>query len=111
MYLIAFYVPESHLQDVTAAMFSKGAGRVGNYDSCAWYTTGVGQFRPLKESSPFIGTQDKVEHLPEIKVEMVCENDLLEDVLHELVNAHPYETPAYHAVEILTLDNFKHSKR
>ncbi|MBF0413218.1 MAG: NGG1p interacting factor NIF3 [Desulfamplus sp.] len=103
MYLISFYVPESHLQAVTSAMFNKGAGRIGNYDSCAWYTKGFGQFRPLEGSSPFVGKQDKIEHLSELKVEMVCEKHLIKEVLQELIKAHPYETPAYHAVEILTL--------
>ncbi|MBF0572497.1 MAG: NGG1p interacting factor NIF3 [Desulfamplus sp.] len=105
MYLIVFYVPESHFDAVTSAMFKKGAGKIGNYDSCAWHTKGVGQFRPLKGSSPFAGIQDKIEQLSELKVEMVCANHLIKEVLIELIRVHPYETPAYHAIEILTIDD------
>ncbi|MBF0228898.1 MAG: NGG1p interacting factor NIF3 [Desulfamplus sp.] len=105
MYLISFYVPDSHFKEVTSALFSKGAGKIGNYDSCAWHTKGVGQFRPLKGSSPFAGTQDKIEQIPELKVEMVCDNNLIKEVLSELIRVHPYETPAYHAIEILTIDD------
>jgi hypothetical protein len=43
---IEFYVPETHLEQVKSAMFSAGAGRVGDYDCCAWQTLGQGQFRP-----------------------------------------------------------------
>ncbi|MBF0468267.1 MAG: hypothetical protein HQK61_05200 [Desulfamplus sp.] len=107
MYLVSFYVPESHLEELTAALFKKGAGRIGKYDSCAWYTCGTGQFRPLDGSSPFAGSQDKIERLPEIKVEMVCESHLVPEILQELVDKHPYEEPAYHAVEILTLGEIK----
>ncbi len=104
MYLISFYVPETHLQSVIERMFNKGAGRIGNYDSCAWYTKGIGQFRALEGSSPFTGRENQIEHLSEFKVEMVCENHLIKEILEELVRVHPYETPAYHVIEILTLD-------
>lgn len=110
MYLISFYVPESHLQDVTTALFNRGAGHIGNYDSCAWYTQGTGQFRPLDGSVPFIGTQDKVEYISEVKVEMVCKSHMITDVIQALVNSHPYEEPAYHAIEILTFDNIRKEK-
>jgi len=103
MYLIAFYVPESHLEIVKTALFAKGAGRMGNYDSCAWQTRGTGQFRPGKGSTPFSGKEGHVHTTQEIKVEMVCSDDKLIDILHELVNIHPYEEPAYHAVKIQTL--------
>lgn len=105
MYLISFYIPETHLKAVTSAMFSKGAGKIGNYDSCAWHTKGIGQFRPLEGSTPFIGKKGEIERLAELKVEMVCKKELIKEVLQELVKVHPYETPSYHAIEILTLDS------
>lgn len=107
MYLISFYVPESHLKQVTTALFNRGAGHIGNYDSCAWHIQGIGQFRPLNGSLPFVGTQNEIESLPEIKVEMVCKKDIVTDVIQELINIHPYEEPAYHVIEILTFDNIK----
>lgn len=105
MYLISFYVPETHLESVKTALFTKGAGRIGNYDCCAWQTNGQGQFRPLKGSHPFSGEQDKIERTGEYKVEMVCRNGLVKDVLETLVSIHPYEEPAYHVVEVKTINN------
>ncbi|MEQ8952612.1 MAG: NGG1p interacting factor NIF3, partial [Gammaproteobacteria bacterium] len=55
LYKIEFYVPESHLEQVKSAMFAAGAGRAGEYDSCAWQTLGQGQFRGLEGSSPYLG--------------------------------------------------------
>lgn len=43
---IEFYVPEEQLEQVKQAMFEAGAGKVGNYDCCAWQTVGVGQSDP-----------------------------------------------------------------
>lgn len=95
MYKIYFYVPESHLESVKSALFSKGAGKIGHYDSCAWQTPGTGQFRALAGSNPAIGEQNQLAKVTEFKVETVCEDDILEAVLQALLEAHPYEQPAY----------------
>ena len=55
----------------------------------------TGQFRPLEGSSPFIGETGKIEHADEIRIELVCAAELLNDVIRALVDSHPYETPAY----------------
>lgn len=95
MYKLAFFVPETHLEAVKQAVFATGAGRIGNYDCCAWQTLGQGQFRPLPGSQPFIGEQGKVETVAEYRVELVCENDLIRRAVKALIDAHPYEEPAY----------------
>ncbi len=95
---IEFYVPESHLETVKSAMFEAGAGRVGNYDSCAWQTAGKGQYRPLTGSRPFIGEQDKVETIPEYKIEMVCSEAKIRDVIEAMSESHPYEEVAYSVI-------------
>ena len=95
LYKIELYVPESHLAAVKTAMFEAGAGRVGNYDCCAWQTRGEGQFRPLDGSTPFLGNQGQIETVIEHKLEMVCEEQCLEAVIAALKRAHPYEEVAY----------------
>ena len=95
MYKLAFFVPDSHVETVKTALFKAGAGKVGNYDHCSWQTKGQGQFRPIEGSQPFIGQFGDIERLPEWKVEMVCENDLIHNVILALKKAHPYEEVAY----------------
>ena len=95
LYKIELYVPESHLAAVKTAMFEAGAGRVGNYDCCAWQTIGEGQFRPLDGSTPFLGNQGQIETVIEYKLELVCEELYLEAVIAALKQAHPYEEVAY----------------
>lgn len=95
MYKFCFYVPESHLEQVKAAVFAAGAGRIGKYDSCCWQTLGKGQFRPLAGSSPFIGTQDSLETVAEWKVELVVADELIHDAVKAMKAAHPYEAPAF----------------
>lgn len=76
-------------------MFDAGAGRVGDYDACAWQTLGQGQYRPLEGSKPFLGTQDKIETVAEYKVEMVCSEASVNKVVTALKSSHPYEEVAY----------------
>ena len=95
MYKICVYVPEKHVETVKRALFDAGAGRIGNYDSCCWQTDGIGQFRPLPGSNPAIGSQNVVEQVPEVKLELVCENDLVEAAVRAMRESHPYEEPAY----------------
>ena len=83
-------------------MFEAGAGRVGNYDCCAWQTKGEGQFRPLNGSTPFIGNQGQIETVIEYKLELVCEEPCLKAVIAALKRAHPYEEVAYTAIRIET---------
>ena len=98
LYKIEFYVPESHLEAVKSAMFAAGAGRVGDYDSCAWQTLGQGQFRPLEGANPYLGQTGKVETEPEFKVEMVCAGKFMRAVVEAMKGSHPYEEVAHSVI-------------
>ena len=95
MFKLAFFVPESHVEQVKSAVFAAGAGRIGAYDQCSWQVLGHGQFRPLDGSQPFIGQGGVVEQVQEWKVELVVADELIHQVVAALKQSHPYETPAY----------------
>ncbi len=95
MYKLVVFVPESHVEPVKEALFAAGAGRIGDYDCCAWQTLGQGQFRPREGSNPFLGQQGEVEYVSEYRVEMVCADDRVDAALAALRQAHPFEEPAF----------------
>ncbi|HIO31819.1 Nif3-like dinuclear metal center hexameric protein [Marinobacter salarius] len=95
MYKMCYFVPESHLETTKSALFEVGAGRIGDYDCCAWQCKGQGQFRPLDGSEPFLGQAGEIERVDEFRVELVCKDDLIQAALRALKQAHPYEEPAY----------------
>ena len=101
---IEFYVPEEQLEQVKQAMFDAGAGRVGNYDCCAWQVLGQGQFRPCEGSTPFKGELGGVERLSEYKVEMVCAQEFVEQAIEALQDSHPYEEVAYSVLRTETIE-------
>ncbi|MFS0828360.1 YqfO family protein [Pseudomonas phoenicis] len=103
MYKLAFFVPDSHVEAVKAAVFAAGGGHIGSYDHCAWQTLGHGQFRPLDGSQPFAGRQGQVERAEEWKVELVVDDALIVPVVDALKAHHPYETPAYEVWRLLDI--------
>ncbi len=103
MYKIGFFVPEKYLEAVKVAMFNAGAGKIGRYDSCCWQIEGVGQFRPLEGSQPFLGENGSLTRVQEFKVEMVCDAICIKEVINALKITHPYETPAYEVFEMIDL--------
>ena len=104
MYKLCFHVPDSHLESVKRAVFQSGGGRIGDYDQCCWQVLGEGQFRALPGSAPFIGEVDRLQRLPEWKVELVVADAAIRAVVDALKRAHPYETPAFDVWRLETLD-------
>ncbi len=95
MFKLCFYVPDSHLAVVKAAVFAAGGGRIGHYDSCCWQVLGEGEFRPLAGSRPYLGQLGMVEKVSEWRVELVVADELMPGCVAALKGAHPYETPAF----------------
>lgn len=100
MYKICFYVPVEYADKVKNALFESGAGKIGNYACCAWQVLGEGQFMPLAGSQAFLGSENQLEKVLEYKVEMVCHDNCVKEVIAALRKAHPYEEPAYQVLKL-----------
>jgi len=94
---VVVFVPVSHADTVRAAMFAAGAGTIGNYDSCSFNLAGKGTFRPLADSTPFVGTAGELHSESEIRIETVCPAYILNRVVNRMIEAHPYEEVAWDA--------------
>ena len=102
LYQLVIYIPESHCETVKKAMFEAGAGRYEGYKNCSWQVLGLGQFKPINGSKPFIGNQNQLETVAEYRVEMICEQSYINAVIQAMLTAHPYEQPAYSVLELLS---------
>lgn len=105
IYKFAVYVPETHLESVTDALSKEGAGHLGNYSHCTFQSKGTGTFMPLTQANPFIGKQNELERVNEIKVETIVKESILANVLHAVKNAHPYEEVAYDIFPLKNVDD------
>ncbi len=95
LYKIAVFVPESHIGEVQDALCSSGAGNVGKYSHCTFQSEGRGQFKPLEGSSPYIGSQEEISIVEEIRLETIVPQHFLNKALKAMLEAHPYEEVAY----------------
>ncbi len=89
------YIPESHLDIVRNAIFSAGAGVIGNYDSCGFVLQGTGSFRGGEDTNPFAGEKGKLHFEKEMRFETVLLSHLKNKVIGALLDTHPYEEVAY----------------
>jgi len=96
-----WFVPEDALEATRAAVFAAGAGRIGDYERCSWYTAGTGTFLAREGADPAIGVVGREERVAELRVETVVPADIAEDVVRALLAAHPYEEVAYELYAIV----------
>lgn len=91
---IVVFVPESHADVVRQAMGEAGAGKIGNYTYCSFSSKGVGRFKPGKGAHPAIGEIGKLESVQEERIEVVCNRNLLKDVIAAIKKVHSYKEVA-----------------
>ena len=92
---LVVFVPREALDTVRNALFDAGAGRIGNYERCSWYTEGTGTFLGGVGSSPDVGQAGREERVAELRLETVYPVEREDEVVAALRAAHPYEEPAY----------------
>ena len=100
---LVVFVPVDDAERLLDALAAAGAGAVGDYDRCAWSTTGEGTFRPLPGASPTVGEVGVVARVPETRLEVVLPRAARDEVVRALLAAHPYEEPAYDVLELATV--------
>lgn len=85
------FCPVDALESVRLAIGEAGGGKMGNYSSCSFVTSGHGYFVPLDGANPAIGKVGAPEKVPEYKIEFVCEVEKVAGVIAAIKKVHPYE--------------------
>ncbi len=89
------FCPASHASLVRDAIFSAGAGHIGNYDCCSYALTGEGSFRAQAGANPFVGQAGILHTEPELRIETIFPSFLETGIIKALREAHPYEEVAF----------------
>ena len=92
---LVVFVPRESLDTVREALFAAGAGRIGDYQRCSWYTEGTGTFLGGESTSPSVGQPGREERVAELRLETVYPSERETEVVAALRQAHPYEEPAF----------------
>jgi len=92
---LVWFVPREALEATRDAVFAAGAGRIGRYQRCSWYTAGTGTFLAGVGADPSIGRVGREERVSELRVETVVPAAIARQVVDALCEAHPYEEVAF----------------
>jgi hypothetical protein len=98
---LVVFVPREALDAVRTALFEAGAGRIGEYEHCSWYTQGTGTFLGGEGTNPTLGEAGREQRVAELRLETVFPEEKQEDVIAALRRAHPYEEPAFDVYALL----------
>ena len=98
---LVVFVPREALDRVRSALFEAGAGKIGNYTHCSWYAAGTGTFLAGEETSPAVGQIGREQRVSELRLETVFPEELQDEVIAALREAHPYEEPAFDIYPLL----------
>jgi hypothetical protein len=92
---LVVFVPREALDAVRDAVFAAGAGRIGDYTRCSWYTQGTGTFLGGEATDPNVGEPGREQRVAELRLETVFPEERQAEVVEALRRAHPYEEPAF----------------
>lgn len=96
------FVPKAQADKVRNALFTAGAGGIGNYDHCSFNIDGTGTFKPGEDSNPALGSIGQLHKESEVQIGVTFGRHLRGKVLKALFESHPYEEVAY---EVYQLEN------
>ncbi|WP_373520923.1 Nif3-like dinuclear metal center hexameric protein [Aquiflexum sp.] len=89
------FAPLEVAEEVLQALFTAGAGLIGEYSGCSFLSQGTGTYTPSEKSNPQKGTKGLPHKEPETRIEVLLPKHLERKVLESLKEAHPYEEVAY----------------
>jgi hypothetical protein len=102
MYKFVVFSPrdERTIRRIIHAASVAGAGKIGDYDECAFVSEGYSTFRPLSGACPTEGEVQEFTRREEVRIEMDCPKEELRNVLTAIQAVHPYEKVVIDAVEV-----------
>ena len=92
---LVVFVPNDDLAKVSAAMFTAGAGKIGQYEQCSFRTPGTGTFFGTESTNPTVGEKGKQEEVSEWRLEVIVPEHRVKAVVAAMRRSHSYEEPAF----------------
>ncbi len=92
---IVVFLPKSHLEKVSEAIFKSGGGLIGEYEKCSYRLNGHGTFEGSENTNPSIGKKSNFEIVEEVRLEVLVNSWNIKKVINSIRDSHPYEEPAY----------------
>lgn len=104
---IIVFIPEEKVSELRDAVCNAGAGVLGKYSYCTSNAKVSGTYIPNSDAEPYVGTQNTLEFVEEIRLEFLCDVKKVKNVLKIIREIHPYEEPEIDIVPLLDEKSFK----
>ena len=92
---LVVFVPDADLSKVSDALFTAGAGVIGQYNECSFRLAGTGTFFGTDSTNPTVGQKGRREDVSEWRLEVVVPESLVSGTIAAMREAHSYEEPAF----------------
>ncbi|HMO61534.1 MAG TPA: Nif3-like dinuclear metal center hexameric protein [Ferruginibacter sp.] len=89
------FVPIANANAVRTAIFSAGAGHIGQYSECSFNSSGEGTFKAAEGANPYTGIVGLQHTEQEVRIETIFAAWQQAEIIQSLLAAHPYEEVAY----------------
>lgn len=99
---LVVFVPSEHRERLIDALGEAGAGVMGEYERCAFWSDGTGTFHASEGANPAVGKKGETNQVAEQRLEMRVPASALHKVLASLRKHHPYEEPAFDLIPLKT---------
>jgi len=96
------YSPTKDAENIRQALFTAGAGVIGNYGECSFNSPGFGTFKAGDSTNPHVGKIGEQHTEEEVRIETIFPAHLLSNIIKSLTEAHPYEEVAF---DIFPIEN------
>ena len=97
---LEIFLPEGCLPALQQALERVDAGHIGKYDCCLSYSRVTGCWRPREGTHPYLGSLGQVCAAPELKVEVTCLTQKVEETVAAVKEIHPYEEPVINVIPL-----------
>lgn len=94
------FIPEDYLEKLIKVFDKNDIGHIGNYKGCLSYSKVKGRWISLNESNPYLGSEGEETREAEIKVEVRTTIEIIDDLISEIKEIHPYEEPVINVIPL-----------
>lgn len=101
--MIIVNVPTDSAHTIRETIGKSGGGTIGEYSYCSFSVLGTGRFIPSQNAAPTIGSQGRLESVPEERIEVVCSAASVPIIVRAIRKSHPYEEPSVFAYPLLDI--------
>ena len=92
---VVTFAPAPSVGSLVASLSAAGAGRIGDYEQCAFTVDGVGRYLAGPSTRPVVGQAGRANEEAEVRIEMVAPRRQSDAVVEALLANHPYEEAAF----------------